>query len=203
VIGVVGGTVTAAARQTGHWISFGITLAMMLALTLYVLYHSRQRFGSHWHKYGPTYLMMLSTVLVMADLTRHCLNDLGWWPGQMDNGWGSDEYRSDCSSETPRCLSTIGVLFTLIATYTGFTILAISTLWNANICDKIKDIKAEWKRLREGDPEEGEARPEGVPAEDAPAEGSPAEGGPASAEKPKDKDSVSVPQEAEMPPEVV
>jgi len=165
VIGIVGGTVTAAARQTGHWISFALTLAMMLALTGYVMWHSRIRWGTHWQKYGPSYLMWLSTVLVMADLTRHVLNDLGWWPGQMSGGWGSDEYRSDCSSETPDCLSTIGILFTMIATYVGFTILVVATLWNANICDKLKDIKAEWKRLRAGDPEEAATAPTDAPVD--------------------------------------
>jgi len=148
VIGIVGGTVTAAARELGHWISFGTTLAMMIGLALYVWWHSRQRWGTHWQKYGPTYLTILSGLLIMADLTRHVLQDTGAWPNQMGN-WGSEEYRSDCVDENMGCLSIVGWLFTIVATYTGFALLVVGTLWNANICDKLKDIRAEWKRLRE------------------------------------------------------
>jgi len=151
VIGVVGGTVTAAARSTGHWVSFGITLAMMLGLTLYVGLHSRQRWGSHWQKYGPTYMTILASFLVMADLTRHVLEDINWWPAHLSNGWGSAEYKNECSPEAPPCLTAVGILFTIVFTYLGFFILAVATLWNANICDKLKDFKAEWRRLRYGE----------------------------------------------------
>jgi hypothetical protein len=122
---------------------------MMAGMTLYVWYHSRTRYGTHIQKYGPTYLMILASFLIMADLTRHVLEDLNWWPSKMSDGWGSQEYSTGCSSETPRCLTTVGIVFTLVFTYLGFTLLAIATLWNANIVDKLKDFKAEWKRLRE------------------------------------------------------
>jgi hypothetical protein len=122
---------------------------MMAGMTAYVLYHAKSRYGTHFQKFGPTYLMIIASILIMADLTRHVLEDLNWWPSYVSGGWGSAEYRSDCSSETPHCLSSIGIVFTLVCTYLGFTILAIATLWNANIMDKLKDIKAEWKRLRE------------------------------------------------------
>jgi len=148
VIGIVGGTVTAAARTTGHWISFGLTGAMMLGLCVYVGYHGRSRWGTHWQKWGPTYLSVLSSFLVMADLTRHVLEDLTWWPERMANGWGSGEYQVNCPNEDMACLTTVGWLFTVIFTYSGFTILAIATLWNANICDRLVDIRAEWRRLR-------------------------------------------------------
>jgi len=150
VIGIVGGTVTAAARQTGHWISWATTLAMMLGLILYVAWHARQRWGTHWQKWGPTYLTVISTILVMADLTRHVLDDLNWWPERLSNGWGSGEYRSDCHTEEMACLSVVGVLFTIVATYSGFVLLAVGTLWNANICDKMKEIRAQWRKLRRG-----------------------------------------------------
>jgi len=130
---------------------------MMLALTIYVIYKSRTRWGTHWQKYGPTYLMCISTVLVMADPIRHLLNDYDLWPGVLSNGWGSNEYRDGCDSETAHCLSTVGILFTIIATYVGFFLLAVATLWNANICDKLKDIRAEWRRLRGTDQEEAAA----------------------------------------------
>jgi len=148
VIGVIGGTVTAAARTTGHWISFAVTGAMMLGLAIYVGYHSRARYGTHFQKYGPTYLTIISGFLVMADLTRHVLEDLNWWPERARNGWGSGEYREDCPTEQMSCLSTVGILFTIVFTYSGFALLVIGTLWNANIMDKLKDFRAEWRRLR-------------------------------------------------------
>jgi hypothetical protein len=125
---------------------------MMAGMTAYFAYHNyRNRWGSHFRKFGPTYLMAIATVFIMADLTRHVLEDLNWWPST--GTYGSREYRSDCSSETPSCLTVVGVLFTLVFTYLGFVILTIATLWNANLVDKIKDFKAEWKRLREPESE--------------------------------------------------
>jgi len=147
---VIGGTVTAAARTLGHWISFAVTGAMMIGLAIYIGYGSKRRFGSHWNRWGPTYLTVIAGFLIMADLTRHVFEDIYWWPERMGpNGvWGAGEYRADCPTETMRCLSVIGVLFTIVATYLGFILLVIGTMWNANIVDKLKDIKAEWRRLR-------------------------------------------------------
>lgn len=45
-------------------------------------------------------------------------------------------------------LSFIGVLFTIIFTYTGFIMLAVGTLWNANIIKKCGEIKQQWRQLR-------------------------------------------------------
>jgi len=122
----------------------------MIGLALYIGYSARRRFGSHWKKWGPTYLTVIASFLIMADLTRHVFEDINWWPERMGpNGvWGAGEYRSDCGEETMHCLSVIGVLFTIVATYLGFILLVIGTMWNANIVDKLKEIKEEWKRLR-------------------------------------------------------
>jgi len=122
----------------------------MIGLAIYIGYGSRRRFGTHWKKWGPTYLTVIAGFLIMADLTRHILEDINWWPERMgpDGRWGAGEYRADCPDEVMHCLSIIGVLFTIVATYLGFILLVIGTFWNANIVDKLKDIKAEWKRLR-------------------------------------------------------
>jgi len=120
---------------------------MMVGLSIYVAYHSRTRWGTHWNKYGPTYITILSGFLIMADLTRHVLEDTNVWPS-VDGNWGAAEYRSDCTQETMHCLTTVGVLFTIVFTYSGFFLMAVGTMWNANICDKIKDIREEWRKLR-------------------------------------------------------
>jgi len=121
---------------------------MMIGLSIYIGYHARTRYGTHMQKYGPVYMTILSSFLVMADLTRHILEDYEVWPERMSNGWGSGEYQENCATEDMDCLSTVGILFTIVFTYSGFLFLAIATLWNANICDKLKDMKAEWRRLR-------------------------------------------------------
>lgn len=63
---------------------------------------------------------------------------------------GSSQYRSDCPHENISCLSVIGVLFTIVATYSGFILLFIGTMWNANLVAKLRKIKAHWHRLRNG-----------------------------------------------------
>jgi len=123
----------------------------MIGLALYIGYTAKRRSGTRWQKWGPTYLTVAAGFLIMADLTRHILEDINAWPENMGyhNWFGAAEYRTgECGEETMRCLSVMGVLFTIIATYAGFTLLVIGTMWNANIIDKLKELKEEWKRLR-------------------------------------------------------
>ena len=65
VLPLIGETVTATARHTGHLIAVITTLAMMIGLIGYILYCSRERWGSHWVKYGPTYLVCVAAVFVI------------------------------------------------------------------------------------------------------------------------------------------
>lgn len=125
---------------------------MMAFIVAFVSYGSRNRFGTFWQKYGPTILVTIAFPLIIADLLRHVLADKG--------AWTSDSvkmYRDDCDSETIRCLSVTGVFFTIIFTYVGFVLLAWGTLWNANILDKLRDVREKWRELRaaarEGDDE--------------------------------------------------
>lgn len=145
------GTVSAAARSLGHFISFGITLGMMLILCGYVAFTIKRRYGSHCNKYGPLYCVAVATPLIMADLTRHVLQDTKVWP---ESGWpagrGSAQYRAGCHIENMSCLSPVGIIFTICFTYSGFVLLAVGTLWNANIMTKLKDFKAQWRKIRSG-----------------------------------------------------
>mmetsp|Transcript_6234 Transcript_6234/g.22157 ORF Transcript_6234/g.22157 Transcript_6234/m.22157 type:complete len:195 (-) Transcript_6234:1053-1637(-) len=47
-------------------------------------------------------------------------------------------------------LSMIGYLFTIGFTYSGFTMLALGTLWNASIIKKLKEIGRKYRELRAG-----------------------------------------------------
>jgi len=145
VLGIVGGTLSAAARSLGHYISFGVTLAVMIGLCIYVGLKRKQRFGSWWKINGPMIFTILASLFIMADLTRHVLQDLNWWPDP-----GSSEYMSGCHEETFKCLSPLGWVFTVAFTYLGFALLAVGTTWNANICDKIHDFRDKWVELRSG-----------------------------------------------------
>ena len=50
--------------------------------------------------------------------------------------------------ETMSHLAPLGVVFTIIFTYVGFVLLACAVAWNANIVDKLKNLKKTWRRLR-------------------------------------------------------
>jgi hypothetical protein len=69
-------------RTTGHWISFFMTLCLMTALIIFLFRGRSRRFGkgNNWHIYGPTILAVLATILIMADLWRHVLQDTNVWP---------------------------------------------------------------------------------------------------------------------------
>ena len=57
-----------------------------------------------------------------------------------------------CTLPPPHCipdaeenfwhLSVVGVVFTIVCTWSGFVLLFIGTLWNANILDKVDEFKS-------------------------------------------------------------
>jgi hypothetical protein len=61
----------------------------------------------------------------------------------------------DCDSCLPNAhesighLSNVGIVFTIVFTYTGFILLAIAVMWNADIVTKFKKIQVQWRELRE------------------------------------------------------
>lgn len=118
---------------------------MMTILCVYLGLGSRRRTGRGFYfQYGPVMMTVLATLLILADPLRHVLQDAGIWPAP-----GSSEYRSDCDSESIRCLSVVGWLITIGCTYGGFILLTVATFWNANIIVKLKKIKAKWNQLRQ------------------------------------------------------
>jgi len=150
VIGLLStGAVASSARELGHDVSFAVTGAMMIAINVYMFYGAWKKRGhikSHIKRYGPSYLTVLAGFLIMADLLRHLLLDQGVW----DTGpWpGGSEYRDDCDDEDLTCLSIVGVIFTVICTYSGFILLFTGTMWNANLWTKLKQIKKKWSVIR-------------------------------------------------------
>jgi len=148
VIGILSGTVAASARSLGHYISFGVTCSLMIALNCYIFYCAikKRKNKPHYIKFGPFYLTFLAALFILADLARHVLQDVNIWKS---GPWpGSSEYRDGCPTETIKCLSVVGVIFTIIFTYTGFILLFCGTMWNSNIISKLKGIKEQWNLLR-------------------------------------------------------
>ena len=48
----------------------------------------------------------------------------------------------------PAC-SQVGVIFTITLTYLGFVLLAVGSLWNADILSKIRKLRKQCQKLRE------------------------------------------------------
>lgn len=137
VAGIIGVATTEGAKQLSHSISFGVTLAMLTNLTQFVWWNNKKRTGSHLSRFGPTYLCLLSVPLVMADLTRHVLQDAGMVKLAM--------YRNNCDSAGIKCLSVVGWLFTIVFTYLGFACLLVGVFWSANLVTKLRKL---WQNLK-------------------------------------------------------
>ena len=116
-------------RRLGHFISFGTTLTMMMIYLIYTIYKTRTRRGGKCHKFGPLIMLIFAIMFIMADLTRHVGQDLGYWSLPM--------YQHGCPHESFKCLSPIGWLFTCF-TYIGFILLSVSTMWTVDIISKIR-----------------------------------------------------------------
>jgi len=127
---------------------------MMLLITAYIVYKSKERWGSHWQVYGPLYLTAIGALFIMADPTRHILQDTGVWPAGPGK-WSSSMYHwSGCAhGSNITCLTLVGALFEVF-TYLGFATLLTGTMWNANICEKCRELQEKWHELRQPPSEE-------------------------------------------------
>ena len=88
-MGLVSGTVSAASRTLGHWLSLGTTGLMMILVFGFVFSKAklrRQNVAAGWlHAYGPTLMVGIASLFILAEPVRHCLQDLGWWEECGDN----------------------------------------------------------------------------------------------------------------------
>lgn len=113
-------------------------LVITVLLTTYFGFKSRKRKGTWWQRYGPTVLMALAVPLLMADLTRHELQDLGIWTGPSSN-----MYRPHCkvrglNALLYNCLTPTGWFFTIFCTWSGFLCLVVATMWEVDLVGKIR-----------------------------------------------------------------
>lgn len=82
-MGLLGAGVSAASRTLGHWISLGTTGAMMLLVWAFIFSKAKLRrqnvAAGWWHAYGPSTIVGVAAILIMAEPTRHILQDTGVW----------------------------------------------------------------------------------------------------------------------------
>jgi len=131
-----------AAKSLAHSVSFGVTLAVLTNVAQMIFHKCRQQpRGSHWSTYRAFYLALLSVPLVMADLTRHVLQDADMWTAS------SHMYRPGCEHHDIRCLSVVGWFFSVIFTYSGFACLVAGSFISADLVPKLKDA---WNTARGG-----------------------------------------------------
>jgi len=93
---------------------------------------------THLSRYAPLYIAILATCLVMADPTRHVLQDAEIWTA-------SHMYKPNCHSDTLKCLSAIGWIFTFFCTYFGYFLLIVAVLWGTDVVPK---LRAAWQQIR-------------------------------------------------------
>ena len=55
------------------------------------------------------------------------------------------------ASESFACLSTVGWIFTVALTYSGFLVFFFASFWNANLIGKLIVIRNKWHALRRGE----------------------------------------------------
>lgn len=120
-----------------------MTLALCIGICIYVYRCSKSREAGYESKYGPFLCVFIASFFILADPSRHILQDLNIWPAP-----SSSEYREDCDEESIRCLSVVGLIFTIICTWLGFFLLVCGNLWNAHILQHCQSIAYKWKQLR-------------------------------------------------------
>jgi hypothetical protein len=143
VLPLLGGIVTDASRALSHYVSFGVTVVFMIFLVLYTGHKAKKRamrYPGCWKAYGGLVCVSVAALLIMAEPTRHVLQDMEIW-----NPPGSSMYQEDCDSETITCLNMVGWIFTIFCTYSGFFLLVVGTVLNADIHTKIQQ---KWRAIR-------------------------------------------------------
>lgn len=119
-------------------------LAALSNVAQYTWWKGAERKGSHLHRYLPLYLVLASIPLIMADPTRHVLQDADIWRPPSSSMY----IGGDCDPKGLKgfmCLSLVGWLFTIVFTYTGFGMLLAGVVIGAGVPGKVRKA---WRDLR-------------------------------------------------------
>lgn len=162
-------------RRRGFWQYYGPLMLTMLATPLVMADLTRHVFNDWnvWNWCGnnvdfPRVNQTWNDGCLWSSTQYHCdvaccvlpedlapgvaaLEPKDGWP-QLDLKPGEACECNDCmvdsGEENPKNLSVIGWIFTIFCTYLGFTLLAVGTMWNANLVKKLKEIRQRWRELR-------------------------------------------------------
>mmetsp|Transcript_103328 Transcript_103328/g.287640 ORF Transcript_103328/g.287640 Transcript_103328/m.287640 type:complete len:196 (+) Transcript_103328:300-887(+) len=166
---------TPASRSFTHALTWGINLAVITNMLQFVWNKTKRsrKNMTFFRKWGPFNCLFLALFLMMADLSRHLVND-AWgtactsldrdaFPdsviGFRDSATGAfqpvgKDYEKYCKSvnmgneyTSSGNLSFYGWFFTIFCTWSGFALLFVSIFWALSLPQK---VAAQWRSIRRG-----------------------------------------------------
>lgn len=122
---------TPGAKSITHTFTWGINLAIFSNMLQFVGRRAalRSHYG-YWRKWGPFWCIFWGMLCMMADLTRHVLND-SFGIMDMENPDGS--------------YTVYGIVFTFLLTYLGALLLMTGILWDTHLLQK---VAIKWRAAR-------------------------------------------------------
>ena len=148
-----------AATSSMHWYIYGPTYLVCLSSLLILadpVRHVLQDLG-YWR--APMYISGCP-IRALQLPERACTIHEDCGTHGCGNGYFSVNPGEDCftcwqntglcseGAETFRCLSWIGWMVTVVATYVGFALFFVGVLWNANLMEKLDKISRQWRALQ-------------------------------------------------------
>jgi len=132
-----------------HSLTFGLNLAV-LSNMLQFMYNKRSRKKKDGHTHlslwGPCYLLFSAIWLIMADLTRHLVNDSWKYQNCDDFDNNNGQVRQVCEVHgvwneylPTGGLSIYGIVFTVLCTWAGFILMAWGIGWGLDLHLKIRN----------------------------------------------------------------
>lgn len=114
---------TAGAKSFTHSLTWGINLAIFSNMLQFVGRRAQLRDQYSWaRKWGPFWCIFWGMIFMMADLTRHLLNDaFNIMPMENDDG----------------SYTVYGIVFTFILTWLGAALLLVGILWDTKLIQKV------------------------------------------------------------------
>ncbi|CAD7951003.1 unnamed protein product [Amoebophrya sp. A25] len=115
---------------------------------------------SHFQKFAPVYMIGVGAILILCDLVRHLMNDA--WGTHCDERDDFSVQTKDLPAKysevcygtgfasmynTDGSLNTLGLLLSVIFTWTGFVLLFSGILYGIDFHRK---VRLQWRTIREG-----------------------------------------------------
>lgn len=159
-----------------HSLTFGLNLAVLTNM-LQFMYNKRNRSKqkyisntpakTHFWIWGPCYFLFISIFLIMADLTRHLVND-SWRLQNCEKvvivggiKKQTCEVHAVMNEYLPTGnLSVFGIVFTVLFTWIGFLLMAIGILWGLDLPRKMYNTYRKARDAHQSDAYQAETSPD-------------------------------------------